>query len=92
MAGIVSCCEDALLYFSAVCATRRRNVERGGRPFLLGRRSGLIEAGGSLIRGAPVRVGSSPGQCRDVLVLPDGAGPASKVRVRNASESVAEAS
>jgi len=26
----------------------------------LGRRSGLIEAGGSLIRGTPVRVGSSP--------------------------------
>jgi hypothetical protein len=49
-----------LLYFPAVCATRRRNVERGGRPFLLGRRSGLIEAGGSLIRGTPVRVGSSP--------------------------------
>ena len=35
-------------------------VERGERPFLLGRRSGLIEAGGSLIRGTPVRVGSSP--------------------------------
>ena len=50
----------ALLYLSAVCATRRRNVERGERPFLLGRRSGLIEAGGSLIRGTPVRVGSSP--------------------------------
>src|SRR5436190_21909527 len=50
----------ALLYLSAVCATRRRNVERGGRPFLLGRRSGLIEAGGSLIRGTPGRVGSSP--------------------------------
>jgi len=49
-----------LLYFPAVCATRRRNVERGERPFPLGRRSGLIEAGGSLIRGAPVRVGSSP--------------------------------
>jgi hypothetical protein len=49
-----------LQYFRAVCATRRWNVERGVRPFLLGRRSGLIEAGGSLIRGAPGRVGSSP--------------------------------
>ena len=35
-------------------------IERGERPFLLGRRSGLIEAGGSLIRGTPGRVGSSP--------------------------------
>jgi hypothetical protein len=48
------------LYFPAVCATRRWIVERGERPFLLGRRSGLIEAGGSLIRGTPVKVGSSP--------------------------------
>ena len=45
-----------------VCCVRHEApiVERGGRPFLLGRRSGLIEAGGSLIRGTLVRAGSSP--------------------------------
>src|SRR5437773_11764922 len=64
----------ALLYLSAVCATRRRNVERGGRPCLLGRRSGLIEAGGSLIRGTSGWVGSVLGsagtfwQCLTVRV------------------------
>src|SRR5262249_7307586 len=52
-----------------LCCVRHEapDCREGGRPFLLGRRSGLIEAGGSLIRGAPVRVGSSPdnaGTCR----------------------------
>ena len=68
-------------------------VSMGGeRPSTLGRRSGLIEAGGSLIRGTPGRVASGPRQMRDVLALPDGASPLSKVRGCNESEPVVEAS
>jgi hypothetical protein len=81
----------SLLDVRAVCATRRRNVERGVRPFLW-----VVVAAyrswGQPDPGSAGEGGKQPRQCRDVLVLPDGAGSASEARVRNASESVVEAS
>jgi hypothetical protein len=67
-------------------------VSRGGeRPFPLGCRSGLSEAGGSLIWGNAGEGGKRPRQRRVVLGLPDGAGSSSEVRRCSVSELVVEA-
>jgi hypothetical protein len=65
-----------LLYFAAVCATRRRNVERGESPL----RWAVVAAWSTLGQPDPRTAGEGgkqPRQCRGVLVLPDGGGSAS---------------
>src|ERR1700746_1440451 len=69
-----------LLYFCAVCATRRWIVERGVRPFPFGPSSRPELSWGQPDPGNAGEGGKQPRQCRDVPVLPDGAGPASKAR------------